>query len=95
MKARTFIAASLVVPLLVLCAWPRTSAAQAAITYAVVAWGDNSYGQTTVPVEAQSGVKAIAAGLVHTVALKSDGSVVAWGNNDYGQIDVPLAAQSE
>ena len=28
----------------------------------VVAWGDNDFGQTTVPVAAQSGVMAIAAG---------------------------------
>ena len=45
----------------------------------VVAWGDNDYGQTTVPVAAQSGVTAIAAGDCHTVALKNDGTVVAWG----------------
>jgi len=43
----------------------------------VVAW--NAEGQTTVPVAAQSGVTAIAAGGYHTVALKSDGSVVEWG----------------
>ncbi len=65
---------------------------------AVVAWGNNNYGQTTVPVAAQSGVVAIAAGGSeyggHTVALKTDGSVVAWGENDYGQTTVPVAAQS-
>jgi hypothetical protein len=57
----------------------------------VVAWGNNDWGQTTVPVAAQSGVTAIAAGGAHTVALKNDGSVVAWG---YGQTMVPVAAQS-
>jgi alpha-tubulin suppressor-like RCC1 family protein len=60
----------------------------------VVAWGNNQYGQTTVPVAAQSGVTAVAAGYHHTVALKNDGSVVAWGNNQYGQTTVPAAAQS-
>jgi hypothetical protein len=60
----------------------------------VVAWGNNLYGQTSVPVTGQSGVTAIAAGAYHTVALKSDGSVVAWGSNDYGQTNVPVAAQS-
>jgi hypothetical protein len=49
----------------------------------VVAWGGNDYGQTTVPVEAQSGVVAIAAGYDHTVALKADGSVIAWGGPYY------------
>jgi alpha-tubulin suppressor-like RCC1 family protein len=52
----------------------------------VVAWGNNSEGQTTLPVAAQSGVTAIAAGNVHAVALKDDGSVVAWGGNYYGQV---------
>jgi hypothetical protein len=54
----------------------------------VVAWGDNEYGQTTVPV-GLSGVTAIAAGYGHTVALKSDGTVVAWGSNYKGKTTVP------
>jgi alpha-tubulin suppressor-like RCC1 family protein len=41
-----------------------------------------------------SGVTAIAAGTVHTVALRNDGSVVAWGDNAFGQTIVPFAAQS-
>jgi alpha-tubulin suppressor-like RCC1 family protein len=45
---------------------------------AVVAWGDNSAGQTSVPVAAQSGVAAISARALHTVALLTDGSVVEW-----------------
>jgi hypothetical protein len=59
-------------------------------------WGDNDYdyGQTTVPVAAQSGVTAIAAGYFHTVALKNDGSVVAWGRNTWGQTTIPVSAQS-
>lgn len=60
----------------------------------VVAWGDNSFGQTTVPVAAQSGVTAIAAGGNHTVALKDDGMVMVWGSNEFGQTTVPVAAQS-
>jgi alpha-tubulin suppressor-like RCC1 family protein len=55
----------------------------------VVAWGGNEHGQTDVPVEAQSGVVAIAAGFGHSVALKNHGSVLAWGLNNEGQTDVP------
>lgn len=59
-----------------------------------MAWGFNGYGQTMIPVAAQSGVTAIAAGLYHTVALRIDGAVVAWGDNFYGQSTVPAAAQT-
>src|SRR5687767_3658859 len=80
--------------LILLCAWPGASTAQAQSPGAVAAWGYNEYSQTTVPVAAQSGVTAIAAGFDHTVALKNDGSVVAWGYNEAGQTAVPVAAQS-
>jgi hypothetical protein len=36
-----------------------------------------------------SGVTAIAAGYVHSLALKSDGTVIGWGRNDSGQITIP------
>lgn len=61
----------------------------------VVVWGNNDYGQTNVPIAAQSGVIAIASGWDHTLALKNDGSVVAWGWNSSGQTNVPIVAQSE
>ncbi len=60
----------------------------------VIAWGDNSHGNTSVPVSAQSDVTAISAGAGPSLALKSDGSVVAWGLDNYGQASVPVAAQS-
>ena len=74
-----------------LCACPGAGTAQAQADDAVRAWGGGveDYGQTTVPVAAQSGVTAIAAGYAHNVALKNDGSVVAWGYNGNGQTTVP------
>ena len=45
----------------------------------VVAWGDNTYGQTNVPTAYTDGVTSIASGWYHTLALKQDGTVVAWG----------------
>ena len=50
----------------------------------VVAWGDNRYGQVTVPA-GLTDVVAITAGGWHNLALKADGTVVAWGNNAAGQ----------
>ena len=53
---------------------------------AVVATGDNEYGQCDV--SGWSDIVAISAGGEHTVGLKSDGTVVATGDNEYGQCDV-------
>jgi len=55
---------------------------------AIVAWGDNGYGQCNVPAP-NSGFIALAAGCGHSLGLKSDGSIVAWGWNGYGQCNVP------
>jgi alpha-tubulin suppressor-like RCC1 family protein len=54
----------------------------------VVAWGDNTFGETNVPPTLTNAV-AIAAGSGYSVALKADGTVVAWGNNSFGQTSVP------
>ncbi|MCG9967266.1 cadherin-like beta sandwich domain-containing protein [Pelotomaculum terephthalicicum JT] len=57
----------------------------------VVAWGeDNTYGQLAVPAGA-TGVRALAAGDSHVLALKVDGSVVGWGLNSEGQCSLPAA----
>ncbi len=55
----------------------------------VVAWGANNFGQTTVPLGAQSGVVEIDARHGYSVALKNNGSVIVWGQNNYGQGNVP------
>ena len=75
--------------LLTVWAGPLTAVAATAPTGTVVAWGDNSFGATTVPTAALSGVTAITAGGYHSLALKSNGTVVAWGSNGNGQTTVP------
>jgi alpha-tubulin suppressor-like RCC1 family protein len=47
----------------------------------IVAWGDNTFGETNVPV-AGTNVQAVAAGSGFSLALKNDGTVVAWGRHD-------------
>ena len=60
-------------------------------------WGDNSFGQlgdgtttvrrtTPVQVSGLTGIIAIAGGLFHSLALKSDGMIWAWGDNENGQL---------
>jgi alpha-tubulin suppressor-like RCC1 family protein len=66
--------------------WALCARAQ---TAQVVAWGDNSYGQTDVP-PGLTNVVAVAAGGGHSLALQYDGTVVAWGKNDAGQTNIPL-----
>ncbi len=46
----------------------------------IVAWGSNSNGQCAVP-SPNTDFTAIAAGAVHSLGLKTDGSIVAWGSN--------------
>lgn len=45
----------------------------------VVAWGDNSSGQTNVPV-GLSNVVSVAAGSLQSLALRADGTVIGWGD---------------
>lgn len=54
----------------------------------VVAWGDNTFGQTNISVAA-SNVVAIAGGGNHSLALRTNGTVTAWGNNTFNQTGVP------
>jgi hypothetical protein len=53
----------------------------------VIAWGDNSYGQTNVP--AGLNAQQVSVGGFHCLALRADGTVAAWGDNSGGQTDVP------
>ena len=54
----------------------------------VTVWGDNSGGQTNIPIGLND-VIAIAAGNLHCLALHRDGTVIAWGSNASGQTNVP------
>jgi len=54
----------------------------------VEAWGLNSFGQCNVP-EPNAYFVDMAAGLWHSLGLRSDGVVIAWGGNEDGQCDVP------
>ena len=58
---------------------------------AVVGWGGNPYGQTSVPASATPAI-AISAGEAHALALLANGSIVGWGANNNGQITVPASA---
>lgn len=54
----------------------------------VVAWGDNTYGETKLPVGLTNIVQLSSRGL-HSLALRTNGTVTAWGWNAYGQTAVP------
>jgi alpha-tubulin suppressor-like RCC1 family protein len=60
----------------------------------VVAWGESNVwnGVTNVdvtPPKGLSNVVAIAAGRLHSLALRGDGLVIGWGDNTYGQASPP------
>ena len=63
----------------------------------LVAWGRDDYGEAEIPSARLTNVTAIASGLYHNLALRSDGTVAAWGagatnsgsNPNFGQALVP------
>lgn len=57
-------------------------------TGTVVAWGNNSAGQSTV-YASLTNITAIAARGAHSIALKSDGTVLGWGSNAENMSTVP------
>jgi alpha-tubulin suppressor-like RCC1 family protein len=70
------------------------------------AWGSNMAGQLgnggtgslvpyPVAIEGLKGVKALAAGANHSLALLSDGTVMAWGGNESGQLGDGGTAESD
>jgi alpha-tubulin suppressor-like RCC1 family protein len=65
--------------------WLATAASAAGL---VGAWGNNDYGQTTMPLGLGQ-VRAVAAGAWFSAALKVDGTVVVWGDPAYGITNVP------
>lgn len=67
-----------------------SSGVQAITPGRVVAWGDNTNGETNVPA-GLSDVIAISAGNTLGLALKNDGTVVAWGCSPCGgQLNIPV-----
>lgn len=54
----------------------------------LVVWGENEYGQSTVP-EPNEDFVSMAAGRDHCLALKEDRTVVGWGINLLGLSTVP------
>ncbi len=54
----------------------------------MIAWGDTNYGQSTIAPDL-SEVVGLAAGQVHSLALKADGTVEAWGYGGDGRTSVP------
>jgi hypothetical protein len=56
----------------------------------IVAWGNNSAGQATVP-QLPAGLRYVSASAStwHNVAIRSDGTAVAWGSNTWQQCNVP------
>jgi alpha-tubulin suppressor-like RCC1 family protein len=59
----------------------------------VIAWGDNSHGQCTVPTHVTD-IIAIAGGSQHSLALSKYGVIYAWGSNVDGQCTLPAGLKT-
>ena len=56
----------------------------------IFAWGENNFGQTTVPSSLRR-TRDISAGCNHVLAINENRQVVAWGSNSFGQRAVPAS----
>lgn len=54
----------------------------------VLCWGDNFYGQSSVPGDLGGGVKAVAAGRTRTCVIVENGTIFCWGTptTDFGNV---------
>jgi hypothetical protein len=67
----------------------QVTSSNAQLTFVpILGIGNNSFGQSAVPV-ITSGVMAVSAGAWHNLLLRSAGKVVAWGDDSAGQCDTP------
>src|ERR1035441_4639160 len=55
----------------------------------VIAWGDDSQGQTDVPSSATN-VIAVAAGASHSLGLCADGTILCWGSGPGTNVPVGI-----
>jgi hypothetical protein len=62
---------------------------------AAIAWGDNTYGQASVPpLVGGLTYTQVASGDFHSAALRSDGAVITWGTSQFGLLNVPVLPPS-
>src|SRR5580700_5171117 len=74
--------------LMIAILWPALAGHSQTVGGTVVAWGNDSSGQTNVP-SGLTNVVSVAAGDLFQMALTSNGTVVVWGDNSFGQTNVP------
>ena len=54
----------------------------------VIAWGDNSEGQSTIP-STLTNAYSLANGTYHSLVLDNTGTIWGWGSNKSGQLNIP------
>ena len=56
--------------------------------------GSASHDNLTTPVKIMDGAVSVAAGSMHSLAVKSDGSLFGWGSNTHGQLGLSREGQT-